>query len=1842
MADTSNTTPNKMTAALSTTQPESYDTMTGQEAQAHQAVQSTQTTDTTVAGYDSGLQGSEVTANTIVSTVRSTDTTTTTTVSEGRFDLSDARTAPMTAEEAARFNQLDSAAGMPFSMDARSERPTSALTGEGQGITEAATTALNKPAAGQTQMVDAQFGQLLQANFDPNTAELSLQGKNLVMTFEDGSRIILQNFAADAQNMPTIALQNGVLVSGGIILAQLQGTNEDVFNLETAAGPAAGAGGGQFRYSDDLGSVIDLLNKLPPIPFTALQFPQPETREFVGDETDSVGGTFVPEFETVDGLITIAGGFEDWQAGKNAGDMTQTPMALNLAFTPDDNEVVDTVTISNIPSTVQFFYGTTGSYAPLVIVGGSVTLTAAQLASGNVFVLAQPRVDGDIPMTVTMQITDPDNGQSAILSQNVVAVVDAVADMPVISTAITVGGTAGTTGQQGDQIVINAVADFPDADGSEIHVITLSGVPQEWTLVSSAGVVFTPTIESNGTVTYTATVSSAVSTPITFNPNGWTGSAGAASLQFIAQTTEQVTDGELLLTNNQAVTSTEFAITLTPDNVPEIIRPTSVNLLENTLSIPGVDTTTGSILVDFNGDGPGSFALTTTGLSGLGLTSQGEALSYSVSPNGQVLTAVDVANNPVFTVVLNAPTTNGTEQTATYTFTLLQPLDHANALGTNNLPIPFNFVVTDSDGDSASGNFTVSIIDDVPVAVADTNNIPNGGTTASGNVITNDDPSVDINNVLKDVTFGGTTKSFASPDGTDAGGRFVIMNGAYGQIKIYENGAYTYTYNAAANSGSLTEVFNYTLVDFDGDASVAPLTITIVDNGPGNAPTITRTIDETTDINANTSGTITVAGATDFDLVAGTFTSGGSQLGGALTSNGVPVVVSLVSGQYVGMAGSVQVFTLSLNASGQYSFIMKAPIDQANASDPNDTIVLNFGYVATDADGDSSAGGIQIIVRDDAPIAVGDTNNVPNGSTTASGNVITNDDLSVDVNNVLGSITFTSIPFGINVTKSFATPDGSDAGGSFILINGLHGVLKIYQTGQYTYTYNAAAHSGSLVENFSYQLVDFDGDASNAPLIISIFDAGPTNPPVIQRTIDETSDINANTSGTITVAGATEYDLGAVNGALGFSATGSLLGGNLTSKGVPVTVALVGGQYVGTANGVQVFTLSLNDAGQYNFVLKAPIDQANASDPNDVIALNFTYTARDADGDSVESTIRINVRDDAPLAFSDLNIFVDTAVTTGNVITGANGGAGAADTLSKDVSTDLQSVSQGAVTKLFSAALVDAGGKYVMIDGVHGQLKLYENGQYSYTLNGGIPLPGNGGSITETFTYTIRDFDGDISTTTLTLQTVTPKLIVGENVDDTSTSTTPYEVGTGTGVITGTSASDILIGDVGGSNLQSQSQDYNIVLVLDTSSSMSGTKIALLKNAVNNLLTDFNGYDGGSVKVHIVTFGTNVVSQQTFTVTNDTEFASATSFVNGLVANGFTNYEAPLQAAINWYSGNTANDPIVGATNFTYFISDGEPNRFVDDLGVVQTASATTAMDQITGIDGTNEVSVLQGFGEVVGVGIGVTTVTLGRLGVIDSGTDAALNVINPEDLNAALQSVNPLNQLSGLGDDVLVGGAGNDLIFGDALNTDALAVAEGLTTAPGAGWLVFAELEANHGWTRADTLAYIQSNREQLAAETINDQGQGRLGGNDTLVGGEGADILFGQEGDDVLDGGIGNDILSGGSGLNTITGGEGADTFLFLQGGGADVITDYSTSQQDRLDISDLLTGSTYLPGVSSVDDFVRIDQTTGHVFVDATGTASFEAGNVVATLNGISGIDTVNVILSDSEGLRSVHTV
>ncbi len=976
--------------------------------------------------------------------------------------------------------------------------------------------------------------------------------------------------------------------------------------------------------------------------------------------------------------------------------------------------------------------------------------------------------------------------------------------------------------------------------------------------------------------------------------------------------------------------------------------------------------------------------------------------------------------------------------------------------------------------------------------------------------------------------------------------------------------------------------------------AAAPVTPTIAATGVAVdesdlSPDTSNSGQTTVDFGNNTPGTVTAGDIT-------TFRFSGSVLGGNLTSGGNPVIVSENNNVFTGTARGNTVFTMTIQNDGTYSFVLNEPLDHADPNDPDDDIQLFFGVTATDSAGDSVSSEITITVNDDGPVAVNDFNNALN-STTVTGNILANDDIGADTPGALTQVVFNG------VTTTIPAAGNATIVGSF-------GTLLLNASGNYSYT---AVANGNGVDTFSYTITDFDGDSATADLVIT---AGSDVQPIIVnpavQTVDETSlsggtqsvssiivaDYGVNAPGSVTPGGTNTITFtGALNNAL-------------TSNGVPVVVTLNGDTYTGSAGGNTVFTLQVLPSGNFTFNLLDTLDHANPSDPNDTIRINFGVNATDADGDTTAGTIAIDVLDDGPVAVDDSFSTTAPTAVSGNVLTN--------DSIGQDTPGFLNSVTIGGTTTSI------AQGGNATVNGSFGSLTINSSGAFTYT-------PNAGSQGTEQFTYSLRDADGDTGTAaasgtlTINVTPTNPVFIVGTNTDDTATSNVPHEVGGTTGVITGQGGNDILIGDIGGATQQGQGADYNFALILDVSGSMGdandpNSRISLLKLAVNNLLADFHSYNGGDVRVHIIPFSSDVHQSFTYDVTSNQGFNDAQSFVSSLTAGGLTNYEGPLIEAMNFFqSGNT----IPGATNTTYFVSDDEPNRYVDANGDRERGSDTVIIGEITGTDGSDEVGYLQSIGRVIGVGIDLGT-DIDNLNVIDSN-GAAIDVQNPQDLSAVLQSNNPIIQLGDVGGDTINGGAGHDIIYGDSVYTDALAAAQGLgnVTDPGDGWSVFARLEngegSNAAWSRADTIQYITNNSVALSQESQNSFNQGRVGGNDTINGGDGNDTIFGQEGRDFITGGAGNDSLYGGS---------GNDVFVFgASNNGVDTIHDFSTAQGDKLDVSALLTN--FDPLQDSINDFVFRTESNGNttVSVDVNGTGNINNAFAIAVLENVTNLDIQN---------------
>ena len=162
-------------------------------------------------------------------------------------------------------------------------------------------------------------------------------------------------------------------------------------------------------------------------------------------------------------------------------------------------------------------------------------------------------------------------------------------------------------------------------------------------------------------------------------------------------------------------------------------------------------------------------------------------------------------------------------------------------------------------------------------------------------------------------------------------------------------------------------------------------------------------------------------------------------------------------------------------------------------------------------------------------------------------------------------------------------------------------------------------------------------------------------------------------------------------------------------------------------------------------------------------------------------------------------------------------------------------------------------------------------------------------------------------------------------------------------------------------------------------------------------------------------------------------------------------------------------------------------------------------------------------------------------------------------------------------------------------------------------------------------------SGSESLYGTAGNDTINGMDGG-DTLIGNAGNDLVNGGSSADTLLGGDGNDILYGGGGNDYLTGNAGADTFLFKGATaetGVSIIWDFNTSQGDKIDLADVVSG--YDPLTMAIANFVQLGtsgaNTTVSVDTDGTGTSYTQ----IATLASVTGLNLTDLI---TDGNLIVH--
>ncbi|MFP3676411.1 retention module-containing protein [Pseudomonas sp. SIMBA_041] len=877
---------------------------------------------------------------------------------------------------------------------------------------------------------------------------------------------------------------------------------------------------------------------------------------------------------TLNGLDVYGGELTVYEKNLSDGTSPNTPaLTQSGTFTVTALDGLQTLDVGGI----HVVAGGVAAGFPQSIVtalGNTLTITGFDPVTGVVsysYTLVDnethPTANGANSITENFNVVATDTDGSTASNQLNVNIVDDLPKANPDHTSVAEGATV--TGNVLDNDI--GGADGPAASGAVIGV--RAGSDTSTSAIGGLGSNINGTygyltLDANGNATYHS------------NPN----SVGPAGATDVFTYTVRDADGD------------ESTTTITIDVSNSCIvaaRDTDVTVYEKALDLTqdGQDLAAGTV----TGSDPTSTGETAKGTLVGSVTGAVGAITY---------TLVSSATGNYGQIQLNS---NGT-----YTYTLTSPATttpHAND-GANTLTESFTYQATDSLGNSTTSTIVVSIVDDVPKAVNDTNSATatENALTLTGNVLTNDIQGAD--HVATGPNAGPITP--------------VTLNGTYGTLVLNANGTYTYTldtndadFKNLHGGGNGTETFTYTLTDADGDTSTAtlvlniqnandPVTLNGLDVSGGELTVYEKNLSDGTSPNTpalTQSGTFTVTaldGLQTLDVggihvVAGGVAAGFPQtlvtaLGNTLTITGYNPTTGVIS----------------------YSYTLVDNETHPTANGAN-SLTENFNVVATDTDGSTASGQINVNIVDDLPTAAPNTASAAEGAT-VNISVLGNDVFGADGPAVDGAV------IGVRAGSNTST---SAVGGLGTNINGTYGYLTLDAAGNAVYHSNPnSVGPEGATDTFTYTIRDSDGDESTTTITINVSDTGlkavvDQDVTVYEKALDLNQDGQDLAPGTVT---------GSEPGNTGETATGTLVG-SVTGGSGALTYSLVG-----SATGTYGQIL-LNPNGTYTYTLtSAPKTSPNANDGPNTLSESFTYKATDALGNSTTSTIVVNIVDDVPKA----------------------------------------------------------------------------------------------------------------------------------------------------------------------------------------------------------------------------------------------------------------------------------------------------------------------------------------------------------------------------------------------------------------------------------------------------------------------------------------------------------------------------------------------------------------------------------------------------------------------------------
>ncbi|MHB0819562.1 T1SS-143 repeat domain-containing protein [Stutzerimonas stutzeri] len=684
---------------------------------------------------------------------------------------------------------------------------------------------------------------------------------------------------------------------------------------------------------------------------------------------------------------------------------------------------------------------------------------------------------------------------------------------------------------------------------------------------------------------------------------------------------------------------------------------------------------------------------------------------------------------------------------------------------------PVTLTVTDPSGNSTEITFIWTVTNPGPAARDDDATTPES-TPVSGNVLTgagstvpgasaDSDPDGDPLTVTTFVVAGDPTQHTAGSTATIPGIGTLIINGdgsyTFTPVPGWNGTVPTVTYGISDGEGGsdsanlvieVTPVDDPVIVDVPVVHPVNPQAGNVEDHVVFESGLVDGSNPNTPDTQVISSFTISALDGLDSTVALTIGYKDASGTGQTLTLNKAQVEALGTTPQIITTEyGELVLDGYSKGADGlvriDYSYTLKNAPD-VSATDISDV----FDISANDSDDDSDSNILNIKIVDDVPVAVDDVNSIWEDSTPnpISGNVLGGSGASAgDMADSQGAdgAAISGVQAG-RVAEGTHVADG----GLATVITGKYGTLTLDANGSYTYELdnsnpivNALRTDESLNDEvFSYTLTDNDGDKSTATLTITIH--GHTDGiPVVTVT-----DYNGLEAGVNSIA---EDAATPVTGEFQISAPDGL-------KHI-----IVGGQTVTASELAALDTTPRVIPGSEGTLRLTGYDPATGT-------VNYSYqqtgTSKDHGGGDVTDRFPITVTDNADQTSAPVDLIVlitdtvpvahpDTGSITedaagplrGNVVTDAGSGE---DELGADA-TFVVGVAAGIETSELAGGVAGAG-----VSGQYGLLVLNSDGSYSYTLDNSNPAVNalkDGDHLIETFSYTIRDSDGDWSTTTLTI-----------------------------------------------------------------------------------------------------------------------------------------------------------------------------------------------------------------------------------------------------------------------------------------------------------------------------------------------------------------------------------------------------------------------------------------------------------------------------------------------------------